>query len=120
MKRVLVIIVFLASAPALGAGGDAAAGKTLYLNACQSCHGANGKGDGPAMAEAYLTPRDFAKAAFKFDTNADWQRGTDADLADVIRHGPQAYGGSYLMPPWPDLSDEEIANLVAFIRSLAE
>jgi mono/diheme cytochrome c family protein len=77
-----------------------------------------GRGDGPAGHPTLLRPRDFALNAFKFDTDADWQRGTDADLANVIRNGPAAYGGSPLMPPWGHLSDDEVAGLVAYIRQL--
>lgn len=97
---------------------DALAGQALFESMCQECHGAGGHGDGPATAEMYLKPRDFAVGVFKFDTDADWQRGTDADLANVIGNGAMAYGGSPLMPAW-GLEPEEIAALVAYIRSLA-
>ena len=64
-------------------------------------------------------PRSFITAEFKFDTDADWQRGTDADLANVIIEGAQAFGGSPLMPSWGQvLSDDDIANLVTYIRTL--
>lgn len=99
---------------------DPAEGKALYQSTCQTCHGESGGGDGPGIDDAILKPRAFALAAYKFDTDADWSRGTDADLANVIRNGPQTYGGSYLMPPWPGLSDEQINNLVAFIRTLEQ
>ena len=94
------------------------AGKKLYGTYCHTCHGPNGDGNGPAATEFTLKPRDFALAAFKFDTDADWQRGTDADLADVIRKGPAVYGGSPLMPGWSQFSDDEIKSLVDYIRSL--
>lgn len=99
-------------------GGDAIAGQALFENMCQECHGASGKGDGPGAADFYLKPRDFAVATFKFDTDADWQRGTDVDLANVIKNGADVFGGSALMPAW-DLEEEEIKALVAYIRSLA-
>ena len=120
MKR-LLLPLFLATsltASAVDPAADPAAGQAAFQNLCQSCHGASGKGDGPAMADAYLKPRDFALGAYKFDTDADWTRGSDADLANVIRNGPQAYGGSALMPPWPNLTDDEVANLVAYVRTL--
>ncbi len=98
---------------------DTAVGKALFETHCQSCHGASGDGKTPATRDMYLNPRSFVVTAFKFDTDADWQRGTDTDIANVIRQGAQAYGGSALMPAWGQvLSDEDIAMLVAYIRTL--
>ncbi|HIG44515.1 MAG: cytochrome c [bacterium] len=97
---------------------DVDAGKKLFGTFCQSCHGPDGDGNGPANPEQSLKPRSFALAAFKFDTDADWQKGTDADLADVIRKGPAVYGGSPLMPGWSQFSDAEIKSLIVYIRSL--
>lgn len=111
----LVATCFL---PGASAAQDGEAGRVLFEANCQDCHGVKGDGNGPAAAEFYLKPRDFAMAAFKFDTDADWERGTDTDLANVIRHGPGVYGGSPLMPAWSDLNESEIKSLVAFIRSL--
>lgn len=97
---------------------DLEAGRTLFATYCQSCHGANGDGNGPAAAQFILKPRDFALAAFKFDTDADWQRGTDTDLANVIKEGAAVYGGSALMPMWSQLTDGEVDDLITYIRSL--
>ncbi|MBQ62673.1 MAG: hypothetical protein CMQ19_11430 [Gammaproteobacteria bacterium] len=97
---------------------DIEAGKALFQTNCATCHGEKGDGNGPAAEGFILKPRDFALAAFKFDTDSDWVRGADADLANVIRNGTAAYGGSQMMAPWGQLSDQEIKNLVGFIRSL--
>ena len=102
------------------AAGTAQSGAMLYQQLCASCHGAEGRGDGDVEHELLLGPRDFRLNAFKFDTDADWQRGTDADLANVIRHGTGAYGGSPQMPPWQNLSEEDIAALVAHVRRLQD
>ena len=101
-----------------GAAGDAAAGKTTFVANCASCHGEGGKGDGPVGAAIEPKPRDFTVGEFKFDTDKSGDTGTDADLTNVIRKGGAAFGGSPLMAPWPHLSDEEVANLIAYIRSL--
>jgi len=95
-------------------------GQTLYTQLCASCHGAQGRGDGVVSNAVLLRPRDFALNAFKFDTDADWERGSDVDLANVIKNGPAAYGGSPLMPPWSTLSAEDIGALVAHIRVLQQ
>ena len=64
-------------------------------------------------------PRSFIDDELKFDTDADWQRGTDRDIADVINLGAAAFGGSSLMPPWGTLlSDNDTAGLVSYIQSL--
>lgn len=102
------------------AAGDVAAGKALYDVNCMSCHGPKGKGDGPVGAALNPKPRDFSEGDFKFDTDDDGKAGTDADLINVISNGAAAYGGSALMAPWPAFSEEQKANLVAFIRSLKE
>ena len=106
-------------APAAFAG-DAAAGKTIYTTNCVSCHGDTGKGDGPVGVALQPPPRDFSVGDFVFDADGDGEKGTDADLTNVIKNGAMKYGGSPLMAPWATLSDEEIANLVAFIRSLKQ
>ena len=77
---------------------DAAAGGALYASDCQSCHGPAGQGD---RAPALNTGR-FA-------------HGTDdADLFRVIRSG---VAGSQ-MPPFARFTDEQVRQLVAYLRSL--
>ncbi len=110
----VALIVLLAIAPA----GVMAEGKELYNSLCQTCHGSEGMGDGAGVPEHLLKPRPFTQSAFKFDTDADWQRGTDQDLANVIKNGTAVYGGSTLMPPWAQLSEDEIADLVGYVREL--
>jgi mono/diheme cytochrome c family protein len=118
MTFVAVAAAVLAPAAALAA--DAAAGKTLFTTNCASCHGDSGKGDGPVGAALQPPPRDFTKAEFKFDTDGDGKPGTDADLKGVITQGAGAFGGSPLMAPWPTLSDADVANVIAHIRSLKQ
>jgi mono/diheme cytochrome c family protein len=97
---------------------DAAAGKKIYDTNCMSCHGPAGKGDGPVGAALNPKPRDFSAGQFKFDADKDGKPGTDADLTQVIQKGAAAFGGSPLMAPWPTLKAEEVANVIAFVRSL--
>jgi len=102
--------------PALA--GDAAAGKTTYETLCLSCHGATGKGDGPAGAVLDPRPRDFSIGEFMLDADGDGSPGSDADLKLVIQKGAAAYGGSPVMAPWGHLSEADVDNLVAYVRSL--
>ncbi len=108
--------------PSVAFAADVAAGKAKFIALCVSCHGESGKGDGPtgkALAAAgQPAPRDFTIGEFVLDTDKDGKTGTDADLKNVITKGAMVYGGSSLMAPIQGLSDADIANLVAFIRSL--
>ena len=98
-------------------GGDPAHGQALYATHCAICHGGGGAGDGIA-APLNPKPRDFSVGDFKYDTDKDGKPGTDADLANIVKNGAGAYGGSPLMAPWGHLSDADIQNVVAYVRSL--
>ncbi len=101
-------------------GGNPGKGAALYAQHCNLCHGPQGKGDGPAAAALNPKPRDFTSGVFYLDANADNETGEPIDLARVIRDGPGAFGGSELMVGFgPTLSDDDIRDLVAFVRSLA-
>ncbi len=120
--RLLLMLGAILLAAAAAHSEDSSAktsdGQALFEQHCSSCHGMQGHGDGIVSDQVLLRPRDFALDAFKFDTDADWVRGTDADLANVIRNSPSVYGGSPLMPPWAHLSNDDIEALVAYIRQL--
>jgi mono/diheme cytochrome c family protein len=106
--------------PAAAFAADAAAGKTVYTANCSSCHGETGKGDGPVGVALPVSPRDFSKGEFKYDGNGDGTPGEDADLTAVITKGAAAFGGNPLMAPWPTLSEADVANVVAYIRTLKQ
>ena len=111
----------LALAPATALAGDAEKGKVAYAANCLSCHGDTGKGDGPVGKVLQPPPRDFSVGDFKFDTEGDGKPGTDADLKAVISKGAGAFGGNQMMAPWGGiLSDDDIDNVVAYIRTLKE
>ena len=110
--------------PSVSFAADVAAGDAQFQALCASCHGAGGKGDGPtgkALAAAgQPAPRDFTIGEFVLDTDKDGKTGSDADLKAVITNGALVYGGSPLMAPIQGLSDADIANMIAFIRSLKQ
>jgi mono/diheme cytochrome c family protein len=122
MVRLLFVFttVLALAAPAAFAAGDAAAGKKNYDMLCFTCHGSTGKGDGPAGAALTPAPRDFSVGDFKFDADKNGTPGEDADLSLVIKNGAAAYGGNPSMAPWGHLSDQDVANLVAYVRSLKQ
>ncbi len=113
------LILILMPFSALAA--DAAAGKAPYTANCASCHGDTGKGDGPVGQVLQPPPRDFSKGDFKFDTNGDGKPGTDEDLKNVIVKGAGEYGGNQMMAPWGGvLSEADVDNVVAYIRTLKQ
>ena len=106
--------------PTAASAGDADAGKVIFDTNCMTCHGMTGKGDGVLAAALNPKPRDLSVGEFKFDTDTDGATGTDADLKGVITQGAMAFGGSPLMAPWPAFSDADVANVIAYIRTLKQ
>lgn len=102
------------------ANADATAGKADFEMNCASCHGTTGKGDGPVGKTLTPPPRDFSKGEFKYDTDKDGKTGTDADLTNVIKNGAMKYGGNPLMAGWPSLSDEQVTQIIVYVRTLKE
>lgn len=78
------------------AGADAAAGKDLYAQRCQSCHGAQGRGNDVMPTVAGQKPTYLVSALRDYrDRNGDRQhkemseslsRVSDADLANLASH----------------------------------
>ena len=79
---------------------------------------ADGQGDGPAGRALLPVPRDFTVGQFKFDADGDGHSGTDGDLFLVIRDGAGPSGGNPLMAAWGHLGDEQVRELVVYVRSL--
>lgn len=121
MRKILGVGILLLGLPVLARTataqtpkGDVNAGKAKFQMFCASCHGATGKGDGAAAAALNPKPRNFQ------DT-ATMGKKTDAHLKKVIQQGGTAVGLSALMPPWgSSLSEQDLANVIAYIRSLGK
>jgi mono/diheme cytochrome c family protein len=114
------IAVALIALPSTAWAADAAAGKTVFEANCASCHGTSGKGDGPVGSALNPAPRDFTVGDFAFDADGNGTKGDDGDIKLVIQRGAMAYGGSALMAPWPTLNEEQVDDIIAYIRSLKE
>ena len=95
-------------------------GKAIFLGvgACFTCHGNTGRGDGPAAVALSPKPRSFASGEYLFDTDGDGIKGSPADLRNILKFGTIKYGGSPLMPPRPDITGEDLENLVKFVQAL--
>jgi len=88
-----------------------AKGRLTYQTNCAPCHGTAGKGDGPAAAALNPKPRDHTNGSYM-------NKLTNAHIFFVIRNGGASYGYP-TMPAQPNLSDDEIKSVIAFVRSLS-
>jgi len=113
-----IIVAGLASSLALAANKDdpspkLARGKEVYLANCAICHGAEGRGDGPAAYLVFPRPRDFTRGIFKLRSTAT--APTDADLLRTITQGVAGTA----MPAWPSLTPSDRQALVEYVKSFS-
>jgi mono/diheme cytochrome c family protein len=105
----------LGVAAGASAAGDPNAGKELYTRNCAQCHGDKGDGNGVAAPHLMPRPRDFTSGKFKIRTTPSGKLPTDGDLHHIIRVG-MPYTS---MPAWPHLTEAEIDDLVAYVKSFS-
>lgn len=109
----LLLLALLIATPAWSEPrGDVRNGRELYTEKCILCHGAQGEGwDWSKKVEKPPLPvPDLAQAA---------PRRSDQFLFEVVKGGGEAVGGTRFMPPFGfQLSDQEVWDLVAYMRSL--
>jgi mono/diheme cytochrome c family protein len=86
-----------------------ATGATVFTTNCAACHGAEGRGDGPAAVGLETKPADL---------NADHVQGlSDGALFYIISHGK----ADTPMPAWEEALEEgERWNVVNFLRTLVD
>jgi len=91
-------------------------GKAIFDSKCASCHGAEGKGDGPPSMQLMVKPRDFTAGKYKFRSTESGSIPTDEDLFKSVREG--LHGTS--MPNWGKfMSDDSVNAVVEYIKSLS-
>lgn len=101
MKAVVMTAV---TALVLGVAGVASADQALaQKNACMSCHGVDKKIVGPA----------FKEVAAKYKG-----KGAEAKLAETVKKGGKGNWGQVPMPPNPQVKDDDIKKIVAWIMTL--
>jgi mono/diheme cytochrome c family protein len=83
-------------------------GGLVYANYCVTCHGINADGNGRAARLHNPRPANLRAS----DKN-------NAYIALIVRRGGEAIGRSPSMPPWgEELTDEQVNDVVAFVRSV--
>jgi mono/diheme cytochrome c family protein len=126
--EVSLFVTWLAMAMACGGSGSEKAApqgpviseparaeaKQIFSTRCFACHGADGRGDGPAGASLVPRPANFH--------DGSWQNAVnDQHIEQIIQFGGAAVGKSPTMPGNPDLTGkpEVVAALREHIRGLA-
>ena len=94
--------------PIVPTSDSVAAGQIVYERYCQSCHGENGRGDGPGAEGLEPPPADLAVHV---------PLHGDADIFGFISSGIE---GTAMIGLGDSLTDEEIWHVINFIRVQAE
>lgn len=103
MKITLLATMFLAASLAYAGAPE---GKPVYVAKCQGCHGANGEGKAAIAKMFSVTMHPLG--------SKEIQAKTDADFKKVITEG---HGK---MKPVGGLEDKQVADVIAFVRTLKE
>jgi high-affinity iron transporter len=108
----LLVAVALPAARAKAA--DLAEGKQNYDAVCAACHGTTGNADGTGAAALQVPPK-------KFSDCASMAKVSDSTMIEVIKEGGTAAHLSSEMQPWGSaFSDDQVKDLVAYIRSFCK
>ena len=84
-----------------------AKGKDIYSANCSSCHGADGKGDGPASAGLNPPPRNYT-------SNTGWINGqTTSDIYTTLQEGIKGSA----MASYSYMNPEDLFALASYIRA---
>lgn len=87
----------------------------IFATRCATCHGNDGKGNGPAARALNPKPRNY--------TDPAWQQSvTDETIRKAIIEGGPAVGKSALMAPNADLADKPVVldELVKIVRGFGQ
>lgn len=87
----------------------ASAGKPLYASNCALCHGNDGQADTSAADSLPAKPTDL--------TGGEVASSGDGKIFLVIKNG-KMIGGKMTMAPARNLTDEQIWQIVAYVRAL--
>ena len=109
---ILSILLLLSSLFSANAQ-DVAAGKTLFSNKCATCHGVHTQITGPALFDVEKRVGDKAKLHAWIRNNRAVLATNDPYFTGVFK----AFGGQ-AMNLFPELTDGDIDNILAYIQSV--
>lgn len=126
LARIAVNLVLAAALPVVAGAqqmeshvgdltGHSDAGRHLYYRYCWGCHGARGNGDGENAPYLNILPRNFVAATFKCRSTPTGTLPLDSDLYNTLKRGINFTN----MPSWAALTDQNRADLVAFIKTFS-
>ena len=107
MKKILMLTTVFGFAVVLNA--PAADAKANWDSLCAKCHGADGKGQ-TTMGKK-LGIKDLTDAKVQSELKDD-------EIFKMIKEGKKDADGKTVMKAYVTLSDEEIKDLVTFVRGL--
>ena len=95
--------------PLAGNQEEITAGKSEYMSMCFVCHGAQGKGDGPAAKATPSQPSDLSDPVRA-------QLLSDGDRFAVMRLGIE---GTAMPASGANLNDQQVWRILAYVETLA-
>lgn len=103
-RQVVAVLGVIVLGAGISRAGDVATGKVVYEKKCRICHGDMGEGN-PDVAKKL-------KAEQKPLWSEEVQKMSDADLKKIITEGRGK------MKPPKNVSDADMDNVIAFVRTL--
>lgn len=103
---VLTFVPLLAFSEDMPVAADTSVGEAVYSQTCVACHGANGKGAIPGVADFTEKDGSLSKA--------------DVELIKNITEGFQSPGSFMAMPPNggnPGLTEDDVKAVLAYLRT---
>ena len=85
----------------------------LFMAHCAACHGAGGRGDGPAAIALAVRPRNFWAERNRYVSTLNGVANQE-DLMQTVRSGRHIGA----MPSGPYLTDEEVRILAEYVREI--
>jgi len=103
--------LFLRDSPS----GSMSAGKEIYDDYCATCHGINGKGNGPSADEMKTKPTDFTSGMYEFKSTPYGTLPTKEDIVSTLKLGIRTTA----MIPQLQLSEKQMYEVAAYVLSFA-
>ncbi|MEJ2613877.1 MAG: c-type cytochrome [Ignavibacteriaceae bacterium] len=95
--------------------GSMSAGKEIYDDYCATCHGINGKGDGPSADEMKTKPTDFTSGMYEFKSTPYGTLPTKEDIVSTLKLGVRTTA----MIPQLQLTEKQMYEVAGYVLSFA-